>query len=109
MNATAQSQLDIGALMQAFEANDVEKVLQFYSDDLEHVEIDSGAPPKSPRTSDFQHLGNALRGAAQAGIKLRMPVFGSARSRTWPRMLAQKPSLRSCGDTNRAWLEFDAV
>ena len=82
MNATAQSQLDIGALKQAFEANDVDKVLQFYSEDLEHVEIDPGAPPKSPRTSDFEHLGNALRGAAQAGIKLRMenPIAAADRA-----------------------------
>ena len=72
MNGTGPTQLDIDALKQAFEATDVDKVLQFYSADLEHVEIDAGAPPKSPRTSDFEHLGNALRGAAQAGIKLRM-------------------------------------
>lgn len=72
MNATAETSFDIDALKQAFEASDVDKVLEFYSSDLEHIEIDAGAPPKSPRTSDFQHIVNALRGAAQAGIKLGM-------------------------------------
>ena len=72
MNAVAETRFDIDALAQAFEAGDVEKVLQFYSPDVEHVEIDAGAPPRSPRTSDFEHIGNALRGALQAGIKLRM-------------------------------------
>ena len=72
MNATAETSFDIDALKQAFEASDVDKVLEFYSSDLEHIEIDAGAPPKSPRTSDFEHIGNALRGAAQAGIKLGM-------------------------------------
>src|SRR5436309_13064584 len=72
MNATAETSFDIDALKQAFEASDVDKVLDFYSPDLEHVEIDAGAPPKSPRTSDFEHIGNSLRGAVQAGIKLRM-------------------------------------
>src|SRR5436309_14923629 len=72
MNATAETSFDIDALKQAFEAGDVDKVLEFYSEDLEHIEIDAGAPPRSPRTSDFEHLGNALRGAAQAGIKLHM-------------------------------------
>src|SRR5439155_20586416 len=72
MNGTTQTRFDIEALKRAFEAGDVDKVLEFYSEDLEHIEIDAGAPPSSPRTSDFEHLGNALRGAAQGGIKLRM-------------------------------------
>src|SRR5438876_2393113 len=72
MNATTQTRFDIEGLKRVFEAGDVDKVLEFYSEDLEHIEIDAGAPPNSPRTSDFEHLGNALRGAAKAGIKLRM-------------------------------------
>jgi hypothetical protein len=72
MNAAAETSFDIDALKRAFEASDVDKVLEFYSPDLEHIEIDAGAPPKSPRTSDFQQIGNALRGAAQAGITLSM-------------------------------------
>jgi hypothetical protein len=82
MNATAETSFDIDALKQAFEASDIDKVLEFYSSDLEHIEIDAGAPPKSPRTSDFQHIVNALRGAAQAGIKLGMDnvVAGASRA-----------------------------
>ena len=82
MDATAQTRFDIDALKEAFEAGDVDKVLEFYSQDLEHIEIDAGAPPKSPRTSDFEHIGTALRGAVQAGIKLRMenPVVGEDRA-----------------------------
>ena len=72
MSATARTGFDIDGLKSAFEAGEVDRVLEFYSEDLEHFEIDAGAPPKSPRKSDFEHLGNALRGAAQAGIKLRM-------------------------------------
>jgi hypothetical protein len=72
MNATAQTQFDIAALKRAFDAGDVDSVLEYYSDKLEHVEIGAGAPPGSPRTSDFEHIGNGLRGAAGAGIKLRM-------------------------------------
>src|SRR5437870_366735 len=56
--------------------------IEFYSSELEHVEIDARAPPGSPRTSDREHIGNALRGAAQAGIKLRLenPVVGGDRA-----------------------------
>jgi hypothetical protein len=72
MNAVAGTRFDIDAFARAFEAGEVQKVLEFYSPDLEHVEVDADAPPKSPRTSDFEHIGNALRGAAQAGIKLSM-------------------------------------
>lgn len=82
MNATADTRFDIDALKDAFEAGDVDKVLGFYSQDLEHIEIDAGAPPKSPRTSDLEHIGTALRGAVQAGIKLRMEnlVVGADRA-----------------------------
>ena len=64
MNATTQTQFEVDALKRAFDAGDVDSVLEYYSDKLEHVEIDAGAPPRSPRTSDFEHIGNALRGAA---------------------------------------------
>lgn len=82
MHATGETRFDIEALATAFEANDVDRVLEFYSEKLDHVEIDAGAPPSSPRTSDLEHIGNALRGAAQAGIKLRMenPVVGTERA-----------------------------
>jgi len=82
MSAEAHSQFDMEAFKSAFEANEVDKVLAFYSSELEHVEIDAGAPPGSPRTSDREHIGNALSGAAQAGIKLRLenPVVGGDRA-----------------------------
>jgi hypothetical protein len=78
MSAEAHNQFDIEALRSAFEANDVDKMLEFYSSELEHVEIDAGSPPGSPRTSD-RDIGNALRGAAQAGIKLRPGKPGGGR------------------------------
>lgn len=82
MNAITESQFDIEAFKNAFEAGDVDAVLEFYSPGLEHVEIDADAPPTSPRTSDFEHIGNALRGATQAGIKLRLKneVVGADRA-----------------------------
>ena len=82
MTAKEQTQFDIEALKRAFEANDAEKVLEFYSTDLEHIEIDAGAPPKSPRKTGAEYIANAIEGAAQAGIKLRMenPVVGEDRA-----------------------------
>ena len=78
----AQAQFDIEALKRAFEAHQVDKVLEFYSSDLDHLEIDAGAPPKSPRRSGIDYLGDAIQGAAQAGIKLHMenPVVGEDRA-----------------------------
>ena len=70
MNAATHTTFDIDGLKGAFAAGDVDGVLGFYSKDLKHVEIDAGAPPKSPRTTDFEELGKKLRGAADAGIKL---------------------------------------
>jgi hypothetical protein len=77
-----QTSFDIAAFKRAFEANEVDKVLTFYADRLEHVEIDAGAPPKTPRTSDKSHLHDALEGAAQGGVKLHMdnPLVGSDRA-----------------------------
>ena len=82
MTAKAQTQFDIEALKRAFEAHQVDKVLEFYSSDLDHLEIDAGAPPKSPRRSGIDYLGDAIQGAAQAGIKLHMenPVAGEDRA-----------------------------
>jgi SnoaL-like domain len=82
MTSGAQAEFDIDALKRAFEANDVETVLSFYADRLEHVEIDAGAPPNSPRTTDKDHLRGALEGAAAGGITLRMdkPFVGQDRA-----------------------------
>jgi len=70
MNAPTHTTFDIDGLKRAFAAGDVDGVLAYYSKDLEHVEIDAGAPPNAPRTTDFEELGNKLRGAAQGGVKL---------------------------------------
>ena len=72
MSAMAQAQFDIEALKVAFEAREAGKVLEFYSSDLEHIEIDAGAPPNSPRKSGTEYIGNAIEGAGQAGITLHM-------------------------------------
>ena len=42
-----ESQFDMERLRQAFEAGDVDEVLKFYAEDLEHIEVDEGAPPRS--------------------------------------------------------------
>ena len=63
---------DIAAFKEAFEAVDTEAILGFYADDLEHVEIDAEAPPRSPRVSGKDALGQAFAGIAQAGIKLSL-------------------------------------
>ena len=77
-----ETRFDIEGLKQVFEAGEADKVLEFYSNDLEHIEVDEGAPPKSPRTSGADYIRNAIEGAAQAGIKLRMenPVVGQDRA-----------------------------
>ena len=82
MTAKSQAQFDIEALKRAFEAHQVDKVLEFYSSDLDHLEIDAGAPPKSQRRSGIDYLGDAIQGAAQAGIQLHMenPVVGEDRA-----------------------------
>jgi hypothetical protein len=73
---------DIEALKRVFEAGDASKVLEFYSNDLEHIEVDDGAPPKSPRKTGIAYIADAIEGAAQAGIKFRMenPVVGDDRA-----------------------------
>lgn len=61
-----------------FEAVEVDRILEFYSPNLDHIEIDAGAPPKSPRKSDRDALRKAANQIARAGIKLRIenPVVG---------------------------------
>ena len=82
MSAKGQTEFDIEALKRAFEANEANKVLQFYSSDLEHIEIDADAPPKTPRKSGTDYIAAAIEGAAQAGINLRLenPVVGEDRA-----------------------------
>ena len=82
MTGQARTQFDIDGLKRAFEANEVDKVLTFYAEHLEHIEIDAEAPPNSPRTTDKDHIRNALEGAAQGGVKLHMdnPVVGQGRA-----------------------------
>jgi hypothetical protein len=48
MAAKTETHFDIDALAKAFEAGDADKVLAFYSDDHEHIEIDGDARPTRP-------------------------------------------------------------
>src|SRR6266513_1395026 len=63
---------DIAAFKDAFEAVDPEAILGFYADEVEHVEIDAEAPPRSPRVSGNDALRQAFAGIAQAGIRLHL-------------------------------------
>ena len=77
-----QSQFDMEGLKKAFEDGDVDGVLEFYAEDLDHIEVDEGAPPKSPRRTGADYIRSAVGGATQAGIKLRLenPVVGTDRA-----------------------------
>ncbi len=59
-----ESQFDMERLRQAFEAGDVDEVLKFYAEDLEHIEVDDGAPPRSPRRTGADYIRSAIAGAA---------------------------------------------
>jgi len=69
---------DMDTYKKVFEARDVDRILEFYSTDLDHIEIDQEAPPKSPRKSGFKDIREAFEQIAQSGIKLRIdnPVVG---------------------------------
>ena len=56
----------------AFESGEPEKILEFYSPELEHIEIDQDAPPTSQRTSGFDEIRQAFEGIAQARMPLRI-------------------------------------
>ena len=73
MTAAAKTEFDIAALARAFESLDVEKVLEFYSEDLEQIEMDDATPPKAPRTrSGKEFVGNVIESCAKNGVKLHM-------------------------------------
>jgi hypothetical protein len=76
------SAFDMQTFKDAFEDNQVERVLTFYADALEHIEIDAGAPPNAPRSTDKDHLRAALEGAIQGGVKLHIDnaVVGADRA-----------------------------
>jgi hypothetical protein len=82
MMHSTETRFDIEALKRALEARDAEQVLAFYSDDLEHVEIDAAAPPKSPRKTGIEYIRTAIEGAAQNGVMLHLdnPVVGDDRA-----------------------------
>lgn len=61
---------DFDGFKRAFEGGEPEKILEFYSPDLEHIEIDQDAPPTSQRTSGFEEIRQAFEGIAQAGMRL---------------------------------------
>ena len=63
MSEQPGARFDIEALGRAFEAGDADGVLAFYSDDHEHTEIDSGAPPNSPRTRTGAEAAQYMRDA----------------------------------------------
>jgi hypothetical protein len=69
---------DIDGFKRAFEAGEPERILQFYSPDLEHVEIDQDAPPASQRTTGFDEISQAFEGIAQAGMPLRRTTWWTA-------------------------------
>ena len=69
---TAATKFDIDAFKKAFEEGDVNTALTFYSDALEHVEIDAGAPPKAPRTTGVDYIRSALLGAREGGVRLHL-------------------------------------
>jgi hypothetical protein len=66
------TQFDIEALKRALEARNPDQVLTFYSDDLEHLEIDAAAPPKAPRKTGIDDIRTAIEGAAQHGVALHL-------------------------------------
>ena len=72
MAAKAETRFDIEALKRAFEAADADKVLGFYADDFEHLEVDADAPPKAPRKSGTQFIRDALTGMAGAGVTVHL-------------------------------------
>ena len=63
---------DMDAFKRAFEGGDPGSILEFYSPSLEHIEIDEGAPPASPRTSGHDEIRQAFEGIAQGGLRLGM-------------------------------------
>ena len=73
---------DFEGLKRAFEAGEPEGILEFYSPDLEHIEVDQDAPPTSQRTSGFEEIRRAFEGIAQAGMRLRIDnqVIGEDRA-----------------------------
>jgi SnoaL-like domain len=78
----AESPFDNDALKRVFEGRDAGKVLEFYSDDLEHIEIDSDAPPKSPRVHrGTQYIRDAIQSMAENDIKLYMENAAVGRDR----------------------------
>jgi hypothetical protein len=85
MGQTA-TKFDIEALARAFESGDAGDVLAFYTHDHEHIEVDSDAPPNSPRTKRGEEAEQYIRDVfgmmASNGIKVRLenPVVGEKRA-----------------------------
>ena len=69
---------DMDGFKKVFEAVEVDRILEFYAADLDHIEIDQAAPPNSPRTSDLDSIREAFTQIAQAGMQLGIenPVVG---------------------------------
>ena len=70
-----ESQFDMEGLKKAFEAGDVDGVLEFYAEDLDHIEVDEGAPPRSPRRTGADYIRSAVAGDLRpAGREDRSPT-----------------------------------
>src|SRR5213594_2462430 len=82
MRATMRDAFDMEGFRAAFEVVDVERILGYYSEDFEHVEIDAESPPREPRISGRDDIRAAFEGIAQAGMKLHLdnPVVTSDRA-----------------------------
>ena len=76
-----ESTFDIELFRTVFERGNPEDILAFYADDLEHIEIDQDAPPRSPRMGGIDGIRAAFEELAQAGIRLKMENVVAASDR----------------------------
>jgi len=78
METSDKVAFDINAFKKSFEALDVDKIMTYFSPNLEHIEIGNGAPPKSPRKSGAAAIRGAFEGIRKAGMKVHLdnPVVG---------------------------------
>ena len=63
---------DMQAFKRSFEALEVDTIMGFYSDELEHIEVDSDGPPKSPRKSGAADIRGAFQGIKDGGLQLSL-------------------------------------
>ena len=90
---------DIDGFKRAFEAGEPEKILQFYSPDLEHVEIDQDAPTASQRTTGFDEIRQAFEGIAQAGMPCGWTTWWTAGTAPGARSRSSSRTAAACCHT----------